>query len=120
MASQLVVDLYACDSNIINDMEQVKVIARNMIKEIHSEIVEECCHQFQPIGITYIAVITTSHFSIHTWPEYSYAAVDIFSCDRELPDLVAEKLKAAFGAGDFKVRRFEREIEGRDVTWNIQ
>ncbi|MBP3457897.1 MAG: adenosylmethionine decarboxylase [Lachnospiraceae bacterium] len=113
MAGQLMVDLYGCDGNIIDDLSKIREIARNMIKEIHSEIVEECFHKFEPIGITYIAVITTSHFSIHTWPEYEYAAVDIFSCDEELPDQVAEKLGKAFGAKNVVVHKFERDIEGR-------
>lgn len=120
MASQLLVDLYGCDNSILNNLERVKEISHQMIREIRSEIVEECCHQFQPIGITYIAVITTSHLSIHTWPEYGYAAVDIFSCDHELPDVVSAKLVAAFGAKRHTVRKFERDIEGRDLSWNIQ
>ena len=84
MASQLLVDLYECDVEIIDNMEKIKNLSHKVIKEIGSEIVEECFHKFSPIGITYIAVITTSHFSIHTWPEYKYVAVDVFSCDIEL------------------------------------
>lgn len=45
---------------------------------IGAGIVEECYHKFSPMGISAVAVITTSHISIHTWPEYGYAAVDIF------------------------------------------
>lgn len=112
MASQLLVDLYVCDDEILNDLEKIKEIAHKVIGEIQSEVVEECVHQFQPIGVTYIAVITTSHFSIHTWPEHGYAAVDIFSCNEAIPDIMAEKLKIAFGAKTAIVRRFERYIEG--------
>lgn len=115
MASQLMVDLYECDEHIIDDMEKIKDIAHSMIKEIKSEIVEECFHKFQPIGITYIAVITTSHFSVHTWPEYGYVAVDIFSCEEELPQVIVEKLKDAFGAQKVIKRQFERDVEGRNV-----
>lgn len=114
MAQQLFVDLYQCDENIINDMEAVKAIAHRILKEMNSGIVEECSHKFDPIGITYIAVITTSHFSVHTWPEYQYAAVDIFSCDTKLPEMLAEKLKDAFGAKRQKTRMFERIIDGRE------
>lgn len=114
MANQLLVDLYVCDEEILNDIERIKEIAHRVIAEIHSEIVEECVHQFEPIGVTYIAVITTSHFSIHTWPEHGYAAVDIFSCNEVLPDILAEKLKAAFNAKTSVTRKFERDIEGRD------
>jgi len=83
MASQLMVDLYGCDGETLNSLERLREIARQAIQDIHSEIVEECVHEFEPYGITYIAVITTSHFSIHTWPENDYAAVDIFSCDED-------------------------------------
>ena len=37
-------------------------------------------HEFNPFGISGVVVIAESHLSIHTWPEYRYAAVDIFSC----------------------------------------
>ncbi|MBQ2802550.1 MAG: adenosylmethionine decarboxylase [Lachnospiraceae bacterium] len=114
MASQLMVDLYDCDEALLDDVELISRIARNMITEIGAQIVEECVHKFQPIGITYIAVITTSHFSIHTWPEYGYAAVDIFSCKEGLPMEIAEKLKEAFGAKKHTVNGFERDIGGRN------
>lgn len=113
MASQLFVDLYDCDKDVINNMDRIKSIAKESIKIIGAEIVEECAHQFQPIGITYIAVITTSHFSIHTWPEYGYAAVDIFSCDDEVPEKIEAKLVEAFGAKRYKSKSFKRDIEGR-------
>lgn len=111
MASQLFVDLYGCDCDLLDDMDHIREIAHRMIADIHSEIVEECFHKFEPIGVTYIAVITTSHFSIHTWPEYGYAAIDIFSCDEELPEIVAEKLQEAFGAGQKVVKKIQRNIE---------
>ena len=112
MAMQLFLDLYDCDSAVLNDLDAIRKIAHQAISEIPAQIVEECCHQFQPIGITYIAVITTSHFSIHTWPEYGYAAVDVFSCHEGVPSLLADRLRAAFGAKQCKINQFERCITG--------
>ena len=77
MASQLFADLYGCDVTILNSEQDIREIARRVVSDIGAEIVEECVHTFEPIGITYFAVITTSHFSVHTWPEYGYAAVDV-------------------------------------------
>ncbi|MBQ6696458.1 MAG: adenosylmethionine decarboxylase [Lachnospiraceae bacterium] len=112
VAQQLFVDLYQCDEAIIDDMDAVKEIAHKILADMQVGIVEECFHKFEPIGITYIAVITTSHFSIHTWPEYQYAAVDIFSCNEELPVKLAEEIRVAFGAKSQKTRVFERNIKG--------
>lgn len=113
MAGQLFVDLYECDESLLDDMEQIRSIAHKMVAELGAEIVEECTHKFEPIGVTYIAVITTSHFSIHTWPEYGYAAVDVFSCEKELPHKLADKLQKAFGAKSAVVNKFMRNIERR-------
>lgn len=114
MASQLFVDLYGCDKRTLNDLDIIRKIAHTVISDIPSQIVEECYHRFQPIGITYIAVITTSHFSIHTWPEHGYAAVDIFSCEQSLPTQIADRLAALFGAKEQKTRQFDREISAAE------
>ena len=114
MAGQLFVDLYGCDEKLLDDMEAIRVIARRMVEEIGAQIVEECTHKFEPIGVTYIAVITMSHFSIHTWPEYGYAAVDVFSCEEEVPQKLADCLKKAFGAKSAVTNEFKRNVERRD------
>lgn len=46
-------------------------------------------------GVTGVALLAESHISIHTWPEYDYAAVDIFMCGAANPKLAAEYLCAA-------------------------
>lgn len=112
MAYQLFLDLYDCNKDNINNLELIKEIAHKAIFNIGADIVEECSHKFSPIGITYIAVISTSHFSIHTWPEYGYVAVDIFSCDKCVPESIGEFLKNAFEAKSIKQNRFKRDIKG--------
>jgi len=54
-------------------------------------------HQFAPQGVSGVAIIAESHISIHTWPEYNYAAVDIFTCgDRVDPHKMDEVLSRYF------------------------
>ncbi|MEB3806099.1 MAG: adenosylmethionine decarboxylase [Desulfurococcales archaeon] len=31
-------------------------------------------------GVSVVAVILESHITIHTWPEYRFATVDVYSC----------------------------------------
>ena len=114
-AKQLVIDMYGCDQAILNSRDQIVQTAHQAIQAIGSAIVDECVHTFSPIGITYVAVITTSHFSIHTWPEYGYAAVDIFSCAHDVPDNICRMLKASLHAESIQIRTITRNI-GYDQT----
>ena len=117
MAMQLIVDLYGCDHALLDDETLVRETARKAVASIGADIVEECLHKFQPIGVSYIAVITTSHFSVHTWPECGYAAVDVFSCAEGIPAQLADALAEAFAAEHKTVRSIERQIpEGGDST----
>lgn len=110
MAVQLIVDLYDC-SDMLDDTKAITLAAHEAIAYVGAQIVEECIHKFEPIGVTYFAVISTSHFSVHTWPEFGYAAVDIFSCKDEVADGIAEKLKLLFGAARMKIQTVNRQIE---------
>lgn len=110
MAIQIIADLYDC-SGIIDDTEEVRKAARKAIEYVGAHIVEECIHKFEPIGITYFAIISTSHFSIHTWPEYQYAAIDIFSCKDEVADGIAQVLKDLFGSGHIRIQTVQRNFK---------
>jgi len=80
LGKHLVVELYGCDSAKISDM---KVIEKHLQKAVNlsgATIVQPFFHQFPPNGVSGIVVVAESHFSIHTWPEFGYAALDIFTC----------------------------------------
>ena len=64
-----------------------------------AHIVQSVFHQFNPHGVSGVVVISESHFSVHTWPEYGYAAVDLFSCGESIDyktamNSLATKLKS--------------------------
>ena len=44
-------------------------------------------------------IISESHFTIHTWPEFGYAAVDVFTCGDVIDmDVAAETLRTGLEA----------------------
>ena len=116
MAEQLIVDLYGCDAVSLNEADRIREIAHEAVHSIGAEIVIECVHQFEPVGVSYIAVITTSHISIHTWPEYGYAAADVFSCGDGIPEALAQALGKAFGAQKIRTQSLERDLKGGSAT----
>lgn len=110
MAKQLIADLYECDVHILDSIEDIKIIARQSVKAIGASIVEESIHKFDPIGISYYAIISTSHFSIHTWPEFGYAAIDVFSCNDLVTEQLLTQLKSSFKTHDCTSQIIERRI----------
>eukprot|EP00505_MAST-04D_sp_SCG-Rhode-Island_P001217 Stramenopile-MAST_4_protein_1217 len=68
-------------------------------------------HEFQPHGISGVAVLAESHISVHTWPEYGYAALDIFTCgDTADPEAALMSLKDQLGSSKMKVTRLDRGL----------
>lgn len=119
-AKQLIVDLYGCGVSCIDDIEYIKDVIHRVCGYIRADIVEECYHKFSPIGVSAIAVITTSHISIHTWPEHGYAAVDIFSCQEDIPGEVCRLLAQLLEANEVKTRVIRRKLRGKGGSVHAQ
>jgi S-adenosylmethionine decarboxylase len=81
-----------CNPEILKDLKRVKNALVSAAKEAKATIVDISFHEFNPFGISGVVVIAESHLTIHTWPEYSYAAVDIFTCG----DLIKPEVAARF------------------------
>ena len=94
----LIADYYGCDFERVNSPEFLEETLLEAVSVAGATLVQSVVHQFSPQGITAVAVVEESHFSIHTWPEFGYVAVDVFTCGNCSGELAEEvfhrKLKA--------------------------
>ena len=98
LGKHLLLEMKDCDKNILADLATVRNALVSAAQEAKATIVEIAFHEFSPFGISGMVVIAESHLSIHTWPEYGYAAVDVFTCG----DLIKPEI-----AADYLVERFK-------------
>src|SRR6266702_5942670 len=99
LGRHLLLEMFDCDPDAINSLESVKGALIEAAKRAQATIVDVVFHEFNPFGISGVVVIAESHLAIHTWPEYRYAAVDIFSCGEVLqPEVAASYLVEQFAA----------------------
>ncbi len=98
LGRHLLLELYDCSSEILSNLETVRATLVEAAKRAEATIIDVVFHEFNPFGVSGVVVIAESHLSIHTWPEYRYAAVDIFSCGESLkPAEAASYLVEQFG-----------------------
>ena len=76
----LLLELKECNPRLLDDLDHVRSVLYGAAEGVGAHVVGESFHQFSPQGVTGILSIAESHISIHTWPEYNYAAADIFTC----------------------------------------
>ncbi len=80
LGRHFIFELYGCSAKALDDLEGIKEAMLKGAVEAGATVVGEVFHRFSPQGVTGVVIIAESHFSVHTWPEYCYAAMDLFTC----------------------------------------
>ena len=83
---------------------------RSAAEAAGATIVTATFHRFAPQGVSGVVVIAESHLSIHTWPEYGYAAVDFYTCGVCRPEHAHELMREALGAERSEVMTIRRGL----------
>lgn len=91
LGRHVLAEMYDCDPEVLNDHKLIEDILLEAAKEANATIVESVFHKFNPHGVSGVVVIAESHLSVHTWPEYGFAALDLFTCGEEVNPWVAFK-----------------------------
>ncbi len=69
-------------------------------------------HTFEPNGgVSGVVVLAESHISIHTWPERSFAAIDVFMCGACNPYDALPAIRVAFGPDSVQVIESRRGLD---------
>ena len=111
LGKHLIIELFQCDSTLLNDVKTLEHHLLAAVKLSGATVIQPFFHQFSPHGITGVVVVAESHFALHTWPEYGYCAVDIFTCGDTVNGQVAlDYLKENLGAANASVMEIKRGV----------
>lgn len=80
LGSHLLIELFGCKGETLEKDDTVGDAMVSAAKVSEATIVAECFKEFKPYGVSGAVIIQESHYTIHTWPEHGYAAVDLFYC----------------------------------------
>lgn len=90
-------DLYDCMPEPLGDDKYLENLLRQAAQAAGASILASHFHHFgKGAGVTGVVLLAESHISIHTWPEYRFAALDIFLCGALDLETVREHLCRAF------------------------
>lgn len=137
LGRHIIAEFYNCDREIVNNHALVEQYMNEAAEAANATIVTSDFHMFNPWGVSGAVIIQESHLTIHTWPEYGYAAVDLFTCgdsvnpwvafeylaekfdaqkteSTEVPRGIVEKIKM-FSNGKIDEVKYKAEIDDEDI-----
>lgn len=98
MGRHVISELWGCDFEKLNDMEQIEQIFADAALKSGAEIREVAFHKFAPQGVSGVVIISESHLTIHSFPEHGYASIDVYTCGNMDPNIAANYIAEALGA----------------------
>lgn len=116
LGRHLLLELKDCNKEVLDNVDYLRKSLSETAEKIGATVLNNVFHQFCPQGVSGVVVIAESHLCIHTWPEYGYAAVDIFTCGNSIdPHDAIEILVEKLGAGDHSAQEIKRGILNREL-----
>ena len=111
LGRQILVELYNCDADILKNRDLIDAAMNEAVIRAKATVVTSTFHTFSPFGVSGVVVIAESHVAIHTWPEYGYAAVDIFTCGENIdPWAIHDYLKESFRSQNTSAMEIKRGV----------
>lgn len=101
----------------LDDLDYIEATLRRCVDAAGATLLHIHLHHFEPSGgVSGVAVLAESHISIHSWPEHSYAALDVFMCGDTNPEASIDVMREAFSPDKLVVKT---ELRGRELErWN--
>jgi len=82
MGCHLILDFHNTKIDL-NNYDELNTNFTRIIIESGGTIESSSYKQFEPQGLSILYLLSESHFSIHTWPEFGACAIDFYHCGNE-------------------------------------
>jgi S-adenosylmethionine decarboxylase len=110
IGTHVVGDLSGIDSQLLMNETLLMGTLKEALEAQSFTILGEQSYKFpgEASGVTGFYILSESHAAFHSYPEYGYIALDIFSCGDSRPDHVAAHVARALGADDVTTKTIDR------------
>lgn len=107
--THLIADLHGIGPGKLADPAAIEDLLKRSALAAGAQIVYSHFHHFgNGQGVTGVVLLAESHISIHTWPEYGFAAADIFMCGNAQPKRALNLIAAALDPASSEIQAIAR------------
>jgi S-adenosylmethionine decarboxylase len=103
-------DAWVGDASVLTDGDRLRALLFAGAEAGGATVVGEEFCVFENGAVTGVLVLAQSHLSIHTWPEYLLANVDLLSCGEVRGEEVLRVICDGLGAVRVETTCLERPI----------
>src|SRR5580765_4276399 len=105
-----IVDAHGCAPGLLRDLDVARALFARIIQDLELRMAGEVqWHQFPaPGGITGLCLLTESHLTVHTFPEFASLCLNLFCCAPRREWDFEAACAQLFGAESVTVRRVAR------------
>jgi S-adenosylmethionine decarboxylase len=115
LGTHVIVELSGCPFDRLNDPTLIDRVFTRAIELAGATLIQKVSHKFTPHGLSMVFVLSESHLSIHTWPERTYAAVDIYTCGKCMPHVAIDYIQRELEAASFHRTTLKRGLPDPDL-----
>ena len=118
IGTEWVIDASGCTAETLADIEQLKLIFDRIVSDLELHVLGDISwHKFPGAGgVTGLALLSESHLTCHTYPEFGAASFNLYCCRNRTTWPWERMLREMLGATEVNVRVFERLIYANDPT----
>ena len=104
-------ELYGCDPELLMNEKYLVEVVKEAVRMGGFTLLDVKAWKISP-GVSVVAIILESHISIHTWPEYGFATVDVYTCGvRGDPFLAYKYIVEALRAKRYTMKYTTRDYD---------
>ncbi len=111
VGKQVYGELYDCNVETLKDEQRLREIVTNAARVGNMTLLDVRSWKIGE-GVSVMAIVLESHITIHTWPEYAFATVDVYSCGAHTdPKKAYLYIVEQLGAKRYTIKEADRSLE---------
>lgn len=112
LGTEWLIDASGCDADALADIDRLRAVFNRVINDLDLNVVGEIAWASfpHPSGVSGLALLSESHLTCHTYPEFRAATFNLYCCRNRAAWPWENMLREMIGATEVHVRVFERML----------